>query len=193
MCPQATIYLLVERNKQVLKYKLIIKIKFMKNILLLLLFPLLLLLTGCPYYSEVPLSAVPKKPIDTLLLGAWTIDSDKPEADSGEMKIIAFNKMEYYIDILGLSNGKIEIDRYRAFVTPVGPMNILNLEDLKQKGSYTFLRYKTDGKKLEVEIVSDECVKDKYPNSKTLMKAFTQKINDKTFFEEGLKFVKKSN
>ncbi len=155
------------------------------------LFSLLLLLTGCPYYSKVPLTEIPKAPIDTALLGTWASDEIKTGADTGEIKIIAFNKNEYYIDLLGLNKGKIEIERYRAYITPVGKINILNLEDLKEKGNYSFLSYKINGNKLVLEIVSDECIKEKYKTSKDLLKAFSKKINDTTFFESGISLVKK--
>jgi hypothetical protein len=164
----------------------------MKNIIILfLIFPLLFILSGCPYYSKVPLTEMPKTSIDTLLLGTWKIDENKPEADSGEMKIIKFNPNEYYIEMFGLNRGKIEIDRYRAYITPVGKTNLLNLEDLKTKGTYSFFRYKLSGNKLDIEIVSDECIKEDYTTSKELLKVFTKKINDTTFFESGIKFVRK--
>ena len=156
---------------------------------LLLVIPLLFLLTGCPYYSKIPLSVEPKTPIDTLLLGTWKVNSVNP--DSSEMRIYAFNKMEYYIELVDTDKGGMEIHNCRAFITPVGTTSILNFEELKNKGTYMFFRYKINKGKLELSMVSDEGMKETYSTSKELWKAFSKRINDSTFYESSERFVRK--
>ena len=159
-----------------------------KLVILLLLSPLLLLLTGCPYNSKVPLSAVPKIPIDKSLLGTWKSFDDK---DSTEMKVLEFNSKEYYVYIRSVSKGALEVDHYRAYISVVGKEKIVNFEDLKQKGEFNFFRYKQEGDKIKVQVVSDVAVKDKYASPKSMTKAFSKKINEKDFFESELVFVRK--
>jgi hypothetical protein len=43
---------------------------------------------------------------------------------------------------------------------------------------------------LSIKVVSDIALKEKYPTSKALIKAFAQKIHDKDFYESGLAFRK---
>lgn len=166
----------------------------MKKLFLPLFFlPFLLLLTGCPYYSKVPLSAIPKTPIDTTLLGTWKIAEETPETKSSEMRIIAFNKMEYLIEITDVNAERTERYNSRAFISKVGSTAILNFEELKNKGTYLFFRYKMKGTKLELAMVSDGGLKEVYISSKELWKAFSKKINDSTFFEGGQQFIRKTD
>lgn len=155
------------------------------NLLLLALLPLLLFLTGCPYNSKVALSE-PKIALDKALLGEWR--SDKEPNDSSVMKVFEFNPNEYSIVIVDKSDNKTTVDYYRAFITSVADRKLLNLESLKSKGDYNFCSYIVDGNQLTVKVVSDIAVKEKYPSSKALAKAFAVKINDKDFFEDGLVF-----
>jgi hypothetical protein len=172
----------------IVKTKMIMK----KLLVLLLILPLLLLLTGCPYYSKVPLSATPKTSIDTTLLGIWKVAIETPENKSSEMRIIAFNKMEYLIEVIDVSPEKTERYNCRAFITPVGGKNILNFEELRNKGTYLFFSYNMKNNVLNLEMVSDVGMKGTYATSKNLWKAFSKKINDSTFFESGQQFVRKT-
>ncbi len=155
------------------------------------LLSLLFLFTGCPYYSKVPLSSTPKVTIDTTLLGTWKMAEETPETKSSEMRIIAFNKMEYLIEIIDVNAERTERYNSRAFITKVGATTILNFEELKNKGTYLFFRYKMKGAKLELAMVSDAGLKESYTSPKALWKAFSKKINDSTFFESGQQFVRK--
>src|SRR4051812_42057729 len=110
-----------------------------KNRLLLLVLPILLLLTGCPYNSAIPLSVVPSTPIDKALLGEWK--SKAEPNDSSVMTVYEFNKNEYSIVIVDRTDLKLTVDHYRAFLTPVAGKVLLNLENLKEKGSYNFCSY----------------------------------------------------
>lgn len=159
-----------------------------KQILLPVLLPLLLLLTGCPYNSKIPLSAVPKQPIDRALLGEWK--NAKEPADSSVLTIYEFNKNEYALVILDKSNTKISVEASRAFLTPVGGKLLLNVESLKTKGEYNFCSYTLEGPILKIKVVSDIVMKEKYESSKTMAKAFAKKMNDKDFFESELVFTK---
>jgi hypothetical protein len=147
----------------------------------------LLLLTGCPYNSKVPLTETSKIPIDKALLGIWKTYED----DSSEAKIFEFNKTEYYIEIKDITNGKPELTRYRAYISKVGTYNLINIENLKYKGDYNFFRYKIEGNELRVETVSDVLITGVYKDSKNLMNAFIKEINKKDFFESEIKFKRK--
>lgn len=159
-----------------------------KQFLLPVLFTLLLLLTGCPYNSKIPLSAVPKQPIDKALLGEWG-NAKEPE-DSSVLTIYAFNQYEYAILILDKSNNKTTAELTRAFLTPVGGKMLLNLESLKSKGDFNFCTYSLEGDTLKVKVVSDIVMKEKFESSKAMAKAFAKKIDNKDFYESELVFVK---
>lgn len=157
------------------------------TLLILALLPLLLLLTGCPYNSKIPLSE-PKVAIDKTLLGEWK--NDKAPNDSSLIKIFEFNPYEYSIVVVDKSDHKTTVDYYRAFITSVAGQKLLNLESLKSKGEFNFCSYAVEENLLTVKVVSDIAVKEKYISSKTLVNAFAQKIHDKDFFESGLVFRK---
>ena len=154
----------------------------------LVVLPMLLLLTGCPYNSKVPLSNTPKVAVDANLLGTWQTVNDK---DSIDMKIFSFNSLEYYIDVRPTLKNSSEISRYRTFVSMVGKEKIVNMEDLDKKGEYNFFSYKLEGDLLRVQLVSDVSVKEVYLTSKKMNKAFSKKIGEKDFYESEMKFVRK--
>ena len=162
-----------------------------KTLIFIPLIAMIVLLTGCPYHSKIPLSKLPDTSIDKSLLGIWTAVIKKEDADSVEMRVYEFNEKEYYINIKAVSGAKIETDRYRVFISSVGTIRLLNVEDLEQKGDFNFFRYQLDGDTLKVAMVSDVSIKEQYTSPKAMSKAFAEKINDKDFFENELVFVKK--
>ncbi len=160
----------------------------MKKSLLLLVLPLVFLLTGCPYNSKIPLS-VPKTPIDRALVGEWK--SNEEPNDSSSMKVFEFNSKEYFILIVDKSDNKTTVDAYRAYLSPVAGRNLLNLENMKAKGEFSFCSYTLEGNSLKIKMVSDVSVKEKYESSKTMKKAFAKKIVMPDFFENELVFFRK--
>ncbi len=161
----------------------------MRKIVSLLAFlPLMLLLTGCPYNSKIPLSKIPKIPIDKTLLGTWQTVNEK---DSMNMTILEFNSMEYFIDVRPTSNKSNEVSRYRAYSSKVGDYKIMNIEDLSRKKEYNFFRYILEGDFIKIQMVSDVVVKEGYDTPKSMTKAFVKKSGEKGFFEEDIKFIRK--
>jgi hypothetical protein len=159
-----------------------------RKIILPVLLPLLLFLTGCPYNSKIPLS-IPKQPVDKALLGEWK--NAKEPNDSSVLKIYEFNANEYALVIIDKTNNDSSVELLRAFLTPVGDKLLLNVESFKTRGEFNFCSYTLEGSTLKIKVVSDIVMKEKYESSKTMAKAFAKKMNDKDFFESELVFTKK--
>ena len=92
-------------------------------------FPILvvLVLWGCPYTSDQPLSDPSAAVIDPSLIGAWRTR----DADSGEWHRITFyrfNDHEMVCHALGDSPGEVSLSR--LFLTEIGGQRFLNIKEL---------------------------------------------------------------
>lgn len=120
----------------------------------------LLLLTGCPYESAVPLGAIGEARIDNELLGKWRYE-DKESGESGTVTISQFNEKELLI-LIG-EDGKEE-EPLRGFVTLVGNEKFLNVQEIK--GAYddrkwVFANYSIKDCALSYRLVDDSLLKKK--------------------------------
>lgn len=99
---------------------------------LTVLFALSFLCTGCPLSSQYSLGDSRGAPIYQDILGKW-VDAEPGKTAEGAITIFRFNENEYYIETFDNSNKKIE--RFRAFVTKIDNVSILNVQDLSETGA----------------------------------------------------------
>ncbi|MHC4216205.1 MAG: hypothetical protein ACYSWP_22865, partial [Planctomycetota bacterium] len=116
---------------------------------------LLLLFSGCPYESKVPLSDPGRIPVDSQLIGGWF-----EHEDLTTVLIVPFNATEYYIEVSEV--GDAEIARLRAFVFEIDGKNFFHYNELSLDGTptpFSFARYalSEDGH-LSLRLIDDKIV-----------------------------------
>jgi len=164
----------------------------MKKISAVLLLVLAIpLIAGCPYVSRYPLSDPAGAKIDPVLPGEWLADKPEDSDAEGELRIVPFNRKEFYIELRTSEKGKEQIERYRGFVSAVNRRKLLNIQNLGQGGDYSFYKYSVEGGVLRVAYVSDEYVKMKFNSSAKLAAFFKKNMDHAGFFEKDMVFRKK--
>jgi hypothetical protein len=124
---------------------------------LVLVLAAVVLTTGCPFESEVPLGIPGPGSLDPALKGHWvTVEKG---VDVGEAEFMPFNENEYYVELR--EKGK-EPDRYRVYTVRIGGDPFLNCNEVKGDAgpaSFYFARYsvRPDGT-LAMRFVGDKVV-----------------------------------
>ena len=133
---------------------------------------LCLVLTGCPYRSEVPLAA-PSSPVDSRLVGSWQEDSS---SNSPLYTVAPLGAAEYRI----VSQGE-NPSEFKAHLTQVGDHWFLNLRDSGTDPFYTLFR---------IEIADDGASFTLYPVTENITETFTQSSDLLSFVQQnqGLSF-----
>ncbi|MCP4665960.1 MAG: hypothetical protein GY849_06305 [Deltaproteobacteria bacterium] len=167
-----------------------------KSSLILCLLFIIPLLCGCPYSSNVPLSASEDAEIDETLLGDWTFVDKKGnrETEGGVITFIRFNDHEY---LLVMKKGD-EIARMRAFVTRIDGYQFLNWQEIKEYGResrrYGFIEYKITSKnEVLLRTVEGELFDEEFQSSEELFNFLKSNItNSKLYNDFGrlIRFVK---
>ncbi len=107
--------------------------------LLVLVLAALVLTTGCPFESEVPLGSPGPGSLDPALKGRWlTVERG---VDIGEADFVPFNQNEYYVELR--EKGRAP-ERYRVYTVRIGGESFLNCNELKGDAGPTqffFARY----------------------------------------------------
>ncbi len=146
----------------------------------------LMLLTGCPYESPVPLSKPDRAKIDNELIGKWKME-DKESKESGILTISRFNDTELLIFVS--EEGK-ETDAMRAFVTSIGDQKFLNVQEVKgpfKDRKWMFVNYSIEDCKLTYRLVEDSLLKDKAKggvSQKKLYDFIMKNLANKELFDE---------
>ena len=155
---------------------------------------MLLMLYGCPYDSEFPLTRSEDALIDTELVGNWTFRGKTP-AEAGMMTISSFN--EHEILIITREEGKCERDYYRAFVSIIDGVKFLNAQTIKpvsETRSWTLVNYAVSGGELTIRIVEDKLLKEKFSSSAALREFIKTHLKNTDLYSENdglaMKFVK---
>jgi hypothetical protein len=112
-----------------------------------------ILLSGCPYSSDEPLSDPSSAAIDPSLLGAWrTKNSDTGEWQS--LSFIRFNDHEMLSYAREDSTGEVSL--CRLFLTEIGSERFLNIRELATKDAPWYVaRYAMDGDRCILTFVDD--------------------------------------
>ncbi|HMO32748.1 MAG TPA: hypothetical protein PKE63_00650 [Lacibacter sp.] len=155
----------------------------MKSFLsLLFLLSAAVLLTGCPYESEVPIDT-PSVKYPAGLLGKW-----EPKSSSDNLMIIT-KKSDFIFHIVKTKKEAKADDtpeEYDAYMSDVGGLKFLNLTESKQdewstKKYYLYkMELATSGARLTLSPVTEN-IREKFTDSKEL-KAFIQKHMHLSFF-----------
>jgi hypothetical protein len=115
-----------------------------------------LLLTGCPYSSDFPLSDPGAAPRVPALLGSWSLRD--PETGETVTLVLRQNGPHEMVATSRDPDGKT--DTYRLFVTRLGTADFLNVLDTGSGSSWFFIRYRLDGDALSLRVVDEALFKD---------------------------------
>ena len=115
---------------------------------------LVLLLSGCPYASDLPLSDPTTASLDRGLLGAWKTQDEETGAWH-TITFLPFNDREMVAFTAGQAGEDAEA--YRIFVTGIGSERFLNLRQLSaaEDQQWYFARYAIDGDRMALRLVDD--------------------------------------
>jgi hypothetical protein len=100
----------------------------------------LVLSTGCPFRSDVPLGSPGPGSLDPQLRGHWVWVLWE-ERRLLEVDVLPFNKDEYYVETHEKDK---KIERYRAYTVRIGGEPFLNLSEIADdtaRHSFFFARY----------------------------------------------------
>lgn len=145
----------------------------------------LVLFTGCPYESAVPLSGPGLAKSDSELIGKWRAE-DKESKETGILTISRFNDKELLIVI---DDGD-KVETLRGFVTFIGNEKFLNVQEMREPykdRKWMFANYSIKDCSLTYRLVNDSLLKDKAKSglSQKELYAFIKKnIANKNIYDE---------
>lgn len=102
-----------------------------------------LLLIACPGDWDEPLGPVHGGHIDSRLVGEWSCEV---VAEPGRLRvaIVPFDKDQYVMAVVNLSDPKVLTTYFRAFTTTVSGHDVMNLKELDDNpsdGAWTYARF----------------------------------------------------
>jgi len=143
---------------------------------------ILIILTGCPYESSVPLGDACKSVVDPALLGTWVIPASGRVRDT--LVFLKFNDHEYYIEDASTGrNGPPIVNRARGFVTTLEGMNFLNFIELTDSAKYFFFKYRMTNDRMVIWSPSDDFIKQEFGSEAEIVRFFRQNMERDGFFE----------
>ena len=134
---------------------------------LLILFPLAVILSGCPYCSPYALDETVTNPITSQLLGTWQKKSYPKDSTS----VTFIKKAEGLYDIdVNYTDGVSEFyDRHNfiGFFSKINNGYLLNAFDTAEK-KYIFIDIDLSGHKLTLRPISEDITKEQFTSSAQL-------------------------
>jgi hypothetical protein len=152
--------------------------------ILVLAFVALVLTTGCPFESHVPLGSPGPGSLDPRLQGRWV--AVEAGGTVTEIDFLPFNSNEYYVELR--QKGK-EPERYRAYSVRIGGEPFLNINEVKGdtvRHSFNFARYTVgrDGA-LALRFVGDKAVPKAFGTDQKALVKFLAAHLEGTFLDDG--------
>ena len=143
-----------------------------------------ILLTGCPFESDFPVSQ-PQVKIDSAFIGTWLAEDFPQKGDKMKYKIFAFNQTDYLIESVNIKEDIIsEQEFYRGFISDLNGLKILNLQIITGKKSYIYHKYRMQDGNLHLSWLNDLYFKDKEINSsEDLRKLIDSNLDKADIFE----------
>jgi hypothetical protein len=132
-----------------------------------------MLLAGCPYAADQPLSDPSSAVPDRVLNGTWR--SQDPE--SHEAFTLTFATFDEHEMVgFGRESGAEDkpISAFRLFVTPIGQETFLNVQELRDDAQpqWYFARYRVSGDTLSIRLVDDALFGSKSFPTREALQAF---------------------
>lgn len=167
----------------------------MKKTSILAILAIAILVTACPYSSEVPLST-PGEKIPQQLIGKWLSPSDAEKEEENKKMMPEYRKKltpTFYV-ISGIDKNSMKIEKHEfqssdssysvklntAHVTTIGGVKFLNVKPNDENKYYFYKMVFPAGNKLELYPVSDY-IKETFTDSKSIY-SFFGKYKELSFF-----------
>lgn len=131
---------------------------------------LLLLISGCPFSSGVPLSDPAAARTDPRLVGHWRTQ-DPETSEWNKLTILSFNDHEMVGFVPDGTTGKV--DAFRVFPTGIGAESFLNFQQLGgEDEDWYFARYQITNDRLRLKIVDDGLFENRRTSSSADLREF---------------------
>lgn len=115
----------------------------------------LILLSGCPFNSEVPLCDTENSVVDDSLLGSWA-SPDGDEDSQAVLHFLQFNSKEYLV--IFIENNETSL--FRAFAREIENAQFLTITEIHsgipEPPNYIFARYHIQKGALEIRLVEED-------------------------------------
>jgi len=156
-----------------------------KRLMRLLIFLLpLLLFSGCPYNSDIPLCEMENSVVDDSLLGSW----ESPEVDEDSRAVLhflQFNAKEYLV----IFTENKETSLFRAFTREIDHASFLTITEIHpgipEPPNYIFARYHIQQDALEIRLVEEDLFEGKtFKNPEQLTKFFAMHLDNDSLYGE---------
>ena len=147
-------------------------------------------LAGCPYNSPYPLNTAATAKIEPELLGEWMGINDLKDSS---FRISPGKNNSYEVEIFKRQKGIETVDRARASISRIKGHTLISVAGHNGQGdeSYLFFEYTVGCEVLRLSAISDGYVKDKFPSSAKLTDYVRQNIDNPSFFDPAIVFLKK--
>jgi hypothetical protein len=143
---------------------------------------MLLLMTGCPYESSVPLGDSCNSATDPQLAGKWFYPASGNKRDT--LEILPFSDHEYLV--VAYSNGNAGIPREdiaRVFISKVGGVKFINFRSIGNNEKWVLVKYQITGNMLITWPASDQFIKQSFSTSREIVAYFGKNMDREGFFE----------
>ncbi|MFZ5906784.1 MAG: hypothetical protein ACOYVJ_05175 [Nitrospirota bacterium] len=141
-----------------------------------------IMLCGCPYESEFPLSSPDTAQIDRELIGNWKYGAPG-ETEAATLSIYPFNDHEI---IIMSPEGNRKIVAYRAFATCIQGEHFLNVQEIGPSGDaghWLFVGYSIAGNRLTIRILEDTLMNNRDLETPEALSEFIgENLKDKDLF-----------
>ena len=152
---------------------------------LLCLFIILVLCTGCPYESAIPIDK-PKVMVDKALLGIWKDEDARGEPDNYDVRKADDFTFIITENTYSKEDRSLQQKRYSAFVSVVDGASYMNIKMIKDSVNITvsdnYLLYKIELKDKKLKLLPlSKYIKEQFDNSVDLQN-FIKKYQNLSFF-----------
>ena len=156
----------------------------------LFLLSVVVLLTACPYTSDVPISEANEK-LDKQLYGKWIKESDKDSENPEFFSITQAEKYKYRIEKneYSSSDSSYEATVYISHTSTLGDYIFINMQE-NGEGEFYLYRIDMEDDAFTLFEVTDN-IDEKYTNS-TDLRTFVDKNKDLSFFynKDEVKYIR---
>lgn len=164
----------------------------MKNLILLLLLPAVLLLTGCPYNFKSTLSEFDPKTYDIKLHGSW--EQFASDGSKNQLLIQKGVRGLYAVAHKAWDENGEEVGEQNFRAHPTPDLGFMNLH--REDSTYNLFKYQMiDNETFKVWPVGEDFIKKNLPNAEKismedLVKFITKNKGNAAMYEEEMEFMK---
>ncbi len=170
----------------------------MKNILLTTLVLLIILLTGCPYNSKVPLGSVDTaEKYDKLLVGEWSCKGEDGTFMEITFSVESKKTLHTYLTDIDKNKVKSQPEYFKTWATNVSNNIIFN--SLSKDSMFVFFKAEISGNdKFYLTYVNENFVKENFPqhenpSTEELFRFIQANLSNEKLFSERLMFVRRGS